>query len=58
MGVYSIFVDEDDAPLEQSYDYDDGMWHMNFDCACSSEGNGSIIILFSPVSKIHNFPIN
>jgi hypothetical protein len=55
MGVYSIFVDEDDAPLEQPEDYDDGMWHMHFDGACSSEGNIAGIILYSPVGKIHNF---
>lgn len=55
MDVYSIFVDEDDAPLEQQEDYDDGMWHMHFDGACSSEGNGAGIILYSHVGKIHNF---
>jgi ribonuclease HI len=31
------------------------MWHMNFDGACSSEGNGVGIILYSHVGKIHNF---
>jgi hypothetical protein len=55
MGVYSIFADEDDAPLEQLEDYDDGMWHMHFDDASSSEGNKADIILHSPVGKIHNF---
>ena len=30
MGVYLIFVDEDDMFLEPT-DYDDGMWHMDFD---------------------------
>jgi ribonuclease HI len=38
-----------------NYDYDDGMWHMHFDGACSNEGNGACIILYSPVGKIHNF---
>jgi hypothetical protein len=55
MGVYSIFVEEDDASLEQPYDYKDGMWHMHFDGACSSEGNGVDIVLCSHVGKIHNF---
>jgi hypothetical protein len=54
MGVYSIFVDEDDMFLEPT-DYDDGMWHMHFDGACSNEGNDAGIILYSPVGKIHNF---
>jgi hypothetical protein len=40
MSVYSIFVDEDDAPLEHLDDYDDGMWHVHFYGACSSEVNG------------------
>jgi ribonuclease HI len=55
MGVYSIFVDEYDAPLEQLEDYDDGMCHMHFNGACSSEGNGAGTILYSLVGKIHNF---
>jgi ribonuclease HI len=54
LGVYSIFTEEDDMPHEQ-FDYDDGMWHMHFDGACSNEGNGVGIILYSPVGKIHNF---
>jgi ribonuclease HI len=55
MGVYSIFVDEDDTLFEQPEYYDDGMWHMHFDGACSSEGNKAGIILYSLVGKIHNF---
>jgi hypothetical protein len=55
MGVYSIFVDGNDAPIEQPKDYDDGMWHMHFDGACSSEGNRESIILYSHVGKIHIF---
>jgi ribonuclease HI len=55
MGVYSIFNDEDDTSLEQPYDYEDSMWHMHFDGACSNEGNGVGIVLYSPVGKIHNF---
>jgi ribonuclease HI len=31
------------------------MWHMHFDGACSNEGNGVGIILYSPIGKIHNF---
>jgi hypothetical protein len=54
MGVYSIFVDEDDTVLEP-VDYDDDMWHMHFDGACSNEGNETDIILYSLVRKIHNF---
>jgi hypothetical protein len=55
MGVYSIFVDEDDMFLEPN-DYDDDMWHMHFDSACSNEGNEEGIILYSPIlGKIHNF---
>jgi hypothetical protein len=55
MGVYSIFVDEDDAPLKQPEDYDDDMWNMHVDGACLSEGNRVGIILYFLVSKIHNF---
>jgi hypothetical protein len=40
MGVYSFFFGEDDPPLEQENDYQDGMWHIHVDGACSSEGNG------------------
>ena len=31
LGVYSIFADEENTPLEQ-IDIEDGMWHMYFDC--------------------------
>jgi ribonuclease HI len=31
------------------------MWHIHFDGACSSEGNGARIVLYSLVGKIHNF---
>jgi hypothetical protein len=54
LGVYSIFVDEDNTPLEQ-IDIEDGMWHMNFDGSCSIERNKASIILYSLVGKIHNF---
>ena len=54
LGVYSIFVEEDNIPLEQ-IDLDYGMWHMHFDGSCSNEGNKADIILISPVGKIHNF---
>ena len=53
LGVYSIFVDEDNIPLEQ-IDLDNDMWHTHFDGSCSNEGNGAGIILVSPVGKIHN----
>ena len=52
--MYSIFVEEDNIPLEQ-IDLDDGMWHMHFDGSFSNEGNGDGIILIYPVVKIHNF---
>jgi ribonuclease HI len=52
--VYSIFVEEDNIPLEQ-IDLDDGMWYMHFDGSCSNEGKGADIILYSCVGKIHNF---
>ena len=48
LGVYSIFVEEDNIPLEQ-IDLDDGMWHMHFDGPCSNEGNRFGIILISPM---------
>jgi ribonuclease HI len=53
LGVYSIFVEEDNIPLEQ-INLDDEMWHMHFDGSCSNEGNGVGIILVSPAGKIHN----
>jgi ribonuclease HI len=31
------------------------MRHMHFDGSCSNEGNGTGIILYSPVGKIQNF---
>jgi ribonuclease HI len=31
------------------------MWHMHFDGSCYNEGNKDVIILYSPVGKIHNF---
>jgi len=51
--VYSIFVEEDNIPLEE-IDLDDDMWHMHFDGSCSNEANGARIILISHVGKIHN----
>jgi hypothetical protein len=55
LGVYSIFLEEDDDFVLPSSEPEDGMWHMHFDGACSSEGNGAGIILYSPIGKIHNF---
>jgi hypothetical protein len=54
LGVYSIFAEEDNIPLEH-IDLDDGMWHMHLDGSFSSEGNIDGIILYSPIGKIHNF---
>jgi hypothetical protein len=54
LGVYSIFVEEENIPLEQ-IDLDDGMWHMHFDGSCSNERNIAGIIFISPIGKIHNF---
>jgi ribonuclease HI len=54
LGVYSIFVEEENTTLEQ-IDLDDGMWHMHFDGSCSNEGNKANIIFYSPVGKFHNF---
>jgi ribonuclease HI len=53
LGVYSIFVEEDNIPLE-IIDLDDDMWHMHFDVSHFDEGNGDGIILVSPIGKIHN----
>ena len=33
LGVYSIFVEEDNIPLER-IDLDDDLWHMHFDGSC------------------------
>ena len=54
--MYSIFVEEDNTPLEQIY-LDDDMWHMHFDGSCSNEGNGDGIVLISLVGKIHNLSL-
>jgi hypothetical protein len=53
LGVYSIFVEEDNVPLEKNY-LDNDIWHMHFDGSCSSEGNWVGIVLVSPARKIHN----
>jgi ribonuclease HI len=53
VGVYSIFVEEDNIPLE-GIDSNDELWHMHFDGSHSNEGNGAGIILVSPIGKIHN----
>jgi hypothetical protein len=54
LGVYSIFTNEDNTPLEE-IDIEDEMWHMHFDGSCSNEGNRAVIILYSHVGKIHKF---
>jgi hypothetical protein len=53
LGVYSIFAEENNIPLEKIDLYDD-LWNMHFDGSCSSEGNGAGVILVSPAGKIHN----
>jgi ribonuclease HI len=53
LGVYSIFVEEDNIPLEE-INLEDELWRMQFDGSHSNEGNSSGIILVSPVGKIHN----
>jgi ribonuclease HI len=54
LGVYSIFAEEDNIPLEK-IDLDDGMWHIHFDGSFSNDGKRDSIILNYPVGKIHNF---
>jgi hypothetical protein len=51
MGVYSIFLEEDNDYVSPPLDPKDGMWHMHFDGACSSEGNGVGIVLYSLVER-------
>jgi ribonuclease HI len=53
VGVYSIFVEEDNIPLE-GIDSDDELWRMHFDGSHSNEGNRAGIILVSPAGKNHN----
>jgi ribonuclease HI len=55
IGVYSIFLKEYNDYIVQLPDPKDGMWHMHFNGACSSEGNRVGIILYSLVGNIHNF---
>jgi hypothetical protein len=52
IGVYSMFAEEDNIPLEEN-NLDDYLWHMKFDGSHSNEGNGAGIILVSPAGKIH-----
>jgi ribonuclease HI len=53
LGVYSIFIEEDNITLER-IDLEDELWRMHFDDSHSNEGNGAGIILVSLVGKIHN----
>jgi len=55
MGVCSIFLEEDNDFVSPPPYPEDGMWHMDFDGACLSEGNGVGILLYSPLGKINNF---
>jgi hypothetical protein len=40
IGVYYIFLEENDNNVTWSIDPKDGIWHVHFDGACSNEGNG------------------
>ena len=42
LGVYYIFTEEDDMPHEK-FDYDDEMWHMQFDDASASKEMGPVL---------------
>jgi ribonuclease HI len=53
LGVYSIFIEEDNIPLK-GIDLEDELWHMHFDGSHSNEGNVDGIILVSVARKIHN----
>jgi ribonuclease HI len=53
LGVYSIFVEEDNIPLER-IDLEEELWRMHFDGSHSNKGNRAGIILVSPTGKIHN----
>jgi hypothetical protein len=41
-----------------SIDPDDHIWHMHFDGACSNEGKGVGIVLYSPLGKFIIFLID
>jgi hypothetical protein len=45
LGVYSIFLEEDDDSILISLEPKDKMWDMHFDGFCSNEGNRVGIIL-------------
>jgi hypothetical protein len=53
IGVYSIFAEEDDIPME-IIDLEDELWCMNFDGSHLDEGNRASIILVFTAGKIHN----
>jgi hypothetical protein len=53
--VYSIFLEEDDNPVTQSINPEDGIWNMHFDGTCSNEGNGVGIVLHSPLGEFQKF---
>jgi hypothetical protein len=53
-GVYYIFIKEESF-VALSVDPNGHIWHMHFDGACSGEGKGVGIVLYSPSGKIHNF---
>jgi ribonuclease HI len=51
--VYSIFVEEDNIPLER-IDSEDELWRMQFYGSHSNKGNEVGFILVSLAGKIHN----
>jgi hypothetical protein len=53
LGVYSLFPEEDNIPLER-IDLEDEFWRMHFDGSHSNEGKGDGTILVSLAGKIHN----
>jgi hypothetical protein len=53
VGVYYIFAEEDNIPLERIVSNDE-LWHMHFEGSHSNDGNMDDIILVSPAGKIHN----
>jgi hypothetical protein len=45
LGVYSIFTEEDNIPLER-IDLEDELWHMHFNGSHSNEGKGLVLSWF------------
>jgi len=53
--VYTLFLEEYNNYVSPLADLEDGVGHINFDGACSNDGNRAGIVLYSLVGKIHNF---